>query len=254
VRTNLLQIVIVAALSVIGIRLYRGGLHRKYRVFFAYLAFCLLQTGLAFGIGLNAPRFFQVWAGTAPLLWLLCAWSVLELYQLVLERHPGLQVLLRRTSVAGMITVAGLTALSLLPGGASGSDVLAPWVRILLITERGIALGLLVLLVLIVSILSRYPLNLSRSVALQGGVYCAFFLSHTVAAFLLQGFGLRLSPTAGLVLLALTAASAVLWLVLLDVEREARLPAFAPIGRTEQNRLLEKLNALNSTLLRSARK
>ena len=101
-------------------------------------------------------------------------------------------------------------------------------------TERGVDFSLAIFILLILFFLSRYPVPLSRNVAVHAVVYSIFFLSNTLGLLLHSIFGLHLKNEVDMFLMGTSSACVVAWLVLLNAKGEevrVQHPAFRPWGR-----------------------
>ena len=210
----------LAVLCLTWMRLLRCGLHRKYRMLFAYLVFSSLRSSVLLGFPTHSGTYAKIWIVTEPVLWLFYILVVLELYSLILENHKGLYTLGRWAMYVAFAAAVAFSSLSLLaPADAVQKSRIMPF---LLLTERGLLLSLLIFLFLILAFLSRYPITLTRNVIVHSVVFSVFFLSNSVAFLLRSIFGLEVARPANALLMATTAACVVAWLVLLNPKGEAR--------------------------------
>src|ERR1700730_11183971 len=90
---SFLKIVSLAGSALTALKLFKSGLYRRYRVFFAYFVFRLVDSIWPFFLDLNSPKYFYSWVLTEPVLWVFYLLMVFELYRLVLENHKGLYTL-----------------------------------------------------------------------------------------------------------------------------------------------------------------
>src|SRR5580704_13471429 len=95
-------------------KLYKSGLHRRYRVFFAYFIFRVPIAASPLLVNIKSPVYFYIWVFTQPLIWVFYVWVVLELCRLVLERHRGLYTLGKWAMSVGMAFSVTLSVLSVL--------------------------------------------------------------------------------------------------------------------------------------------
>jgi len=119
-------------------------------------------------------------------------------------------------------------------------------------TERGVDFSLALFILLILLILSRYPVPLSRNVAVHAVVYSIFFLSDTLGLLLHNVFGLNLLRAINLFLMGISSACVVAWLVLLNAKGEEVQWSTMQFGRGDEERILLQLDSLNKTLLRAS--
>ena len=249
------QLITLLGFTVTSFRLYSSGLFRRYRFFFAYLIFSAVQTGTAAAMNVKSREYWYFWIYSEPVLWVFYVLVVLELYSLVLDKYKGLYSMGRLAlyaSVALSVLLSGLTMLYRAAGvpARQGSHVLVNYFAI----ERGVVCSLLIFLFLILLILSRYPVQLSRNVVIHCIVYSAFFLSNTLGLLLRSVLGISVSRWLSNVQVGITALCVVLWAVLLSRKGESHLITLASLAPEQEERILSKLDALNTTFLRAARK
>jgi hypothetical protein len=249
------------------LRLRLTGLHRSYRYFSAYLLFRVLRavllTGVPWGVKLlqgrpNVPfatnAYAWVWLLTNPLLWVFWVLVVLELYSLVLQNYKGIASLGRWVLLAGLAVAVGISFLTL-PADLSNAAEKYPIVRLFLAIDRGVASSLVIFLLVISCFLAWYPVPLSRNVVVHCIVYAGYFLSMTLATLLRNLVGSAVTQGVNILLSCVTLVCLLLWICLLNREGEGakvRLRPHWAEGREEE--LVGHLAAINSTLLRAARK
>src|SRR5258708_37891243 len=71
-------------------RLYRLGLYKTYRYFFASLVLGLARSAVLFPFSPNGETYYQLWALTQPLVWLSYVLVVGGLYVLGLREYSGI--------------------------------------------------------------------------------------------------------------------------------------------------------------------
>jgi hypothetical protein len=111
----------------------------------------------------------------------------------------------------------------------------------------------LAFLLLLLVWLSRYPVPLSRNLLIHSLVYSTLFLSGTVGLFARVFFGFQLSRSVSTFLVGVFAACVLTWLVCLSEQGEEVRFSVPHFGPEEEKRILNQLEALNSTLLRISR-
>ncbi len=249
------EIIIFLACGLAAVKLAYTGLWRRYRALFAYLLFrCACYGVTLFWItDIRSAAFQKFYVLTQPIAWFLFVLIVLELYTLVLEKHKGLATLGRWFQYAGLTISLLISGAALLPriqnGQIQASHILTYYYAI----ERGVDFSLLIFLVLILLWLTRYPVPLSRNLVVHSIVYSLLFFSSTVGMFARVFFGFQLSRSVSTATLAIFAACILIWLIFLTEKGEEvrlNLPQFGP---EQEKRILEHLDALNSTLLKASR-
>src|SRR5579871_417139 len=172
-------------------KLYKSGLYRRYRVFFAYFLFRVPDTAIPLFIkDVKSSTYFYFWVYSEPLIWVFYVLVVLELCRLVLEKHRGLYSLGKWAMFAGMgvsVTIALASVLAKFKAAPVQRAVISLKTSIVWYmygVDRGVTFCLVVFLLLMLLLLSRYPVRLSRNVVVHTTLYTLFFLSSTLSMLL----------------------------------------------------------------------
>lgn len=244
--------VILGGMLLTCIRMFRCGLHRKYRTFAVFLLFSSVRSAVLLAVPVHSGAYMKVWVVTQPLNWIFYVLLVLELYSLVLQDHKGLYTLGRWAMYAALAAAVLLSGFSLFaPNDETQVSRLMPF---LLLTDRGFRISLLIFLVLILGFLSRYPITLSRNVVIHSVVYSVFFLSTSVTFLLRSIFGVQVSGSTNTVLTGVMAACVVAWLVLLNQKGEERTVTMHPHLAGQEEYLVRQLDQINATVIRASHK
>jgi hypothetical protein len=182
---------------------------------------------------------------------------VLELCGLVLTRHQGIFTLGKWAMYAGMAISVTLSILSLLAGfnaaPAQRSQSLTNSImKYFLAADRGVTFCLAIFLILMLLLLSRYPVPLSRNVVLHAAIYTFFFFGNSLSDILADVFGVHLFTIIDTCLTGITALCILAWLLFLNLKGEevrVHVPRLTP---ENEKRILYHLDSLNSTLLKVA--
>lgn len=249
----LLRWLTLAGMLFVCARLWRSGLHRRYRVFFVYLVFSSLRSGVLLTMDVRSGSYVKLWMITEPVLWIFYILLILELYSLILESHKGLYTA-GKWAMYGALAVALLFTFATMAPSSSGLFVPPnPMVAIMLI-ERALLLSLVVFLILLLAFLSRYPVTLSRNVLIHSVVYSVFFLSGSLTFLARSLLGKPVARPINTLLMAVTGLCVLAWAVLLGSRGEVRTRTAFIWNAGEEERLLGQLSTLNAALLRTARK
>ena len=234
-------------------RLYASGLHRKYRFFFWYLIFSFLQAGGSLLLGSRSKAYFWAWLAAEPVVWFFYIQVVLELYWLILQDYKGIYTMGRWLVQAVFLISVAISTVSLL---SSWNSVLSS--RILLyytMIERGVVFSLVIFLLLMLVSVAWYPVPLSRNVMVYCVVYSIYFLSNTMGLLALNLTGQHITPLVNDAMSVVTALCFVAWLFLLNARGEGKKMVLRLKWNEEhEKRLTDQLSAINSALLRAARK
>jgi hypothetical protein len=247
----------VIAVAVVVWRLYSAGLHRIYRFFFAALVFVTLRSILLIPFDPKSRTFYTIWVVTVPILWVSYVLVVLELYSLVLKHYRGIYSVGRMFFFAAVATsaiVSALTVLLTMPGTLGARSLLYYYALL----ERGIVTSLAIFLLLLLTLVTWFPVPLSRNLLIHCSVYTAYFFAVNVIDLYWHVSGTAGAATtswATIYRLSVALVCYSCWAFLLSPSGENRIAALH-LGRSplEEKRLLGQLEGLNATLLRTARK
>lgn len=244
------DLLIVAGMAILSIRLYATGLHRRYRVFFFYVVFATLHLGGLACLSQGSDAYQKIWVLTEPLEWLFCALVVLEIYALVLQDYRGLATAGRWALITAVLVALLASGLSLLaPSRHTPQGLLMTYYYV---AERAVYFSLVVFLLTILGILMQYPIRLSRNIIVHSMVFCVYFLGSSVFYLFLSMRGLGSIEAVTQALSAITLAAVCAWLALLNRAGELRQLSLRPHwmpGKEEE--LVSQLNHLNAALLRA---
>lgn len=247
-----LQVLSLSGSALTSVKLLRTGLFLRYRLFFCYFIFRVLNGIWPLCLNIRSSWYLKLWVISEPLTWFFYVGVVLELYRLVLERHRGLYTLGRWALYSGMTLSVALSVWSLFLHlkPAQRSKIL-PYI---IPTDRGVTLCLAIFLLLMLFLLSRYPVPLSRNVILHAALYTIFFLSNTLGVILSGVFGMQLYRAINIGLMVVSIACVYSWLLFLSPDGEAVRLNIPHLGQEQEERLLYHLDSLNSTLLKVSQK
>jgi len=240
------QIVVLAALCA---RMWWGGLYKIYACFFGYLVVELLQMLVPVFVPLNSRMYRDSYVVSQALVICFSALVVLELYSIVLRGLPGIGNVSRRyikVTLALAILVALLPlALEKAPNTLTGY---------LFVFQRPIISSLVVFILLILAFLVYYPVPLGRNALVYLMGYAAYFITNATTGLIrnLGHYWTRPLSDANMVVYVVCL---LFWLLALNSEGETRsVVAGHQWNPSDEGRLLVQLEAINASLLRSARK
>lgn len=259
-------------LSIIGyvalfVRLKRERIQHIYRFFSVFVVFSVVS-GLALVVSVPIAQFITgnssekfagnvygvTWAVTEPVLWILYVLIVLEMYGLVLQKYPGIASLGRWAVFVGLGIALAITALTLSADFSNPSEKF-PLLRLMLVAGRGIASSLVIFLLLITTFLSRYPVPLSRNVIVYSIVYAVYFLSASITMLVRNVAGADTVDLVNMVNSMIAVLCIGVWVRYLNRAGERQTVTLGHRWKPEQaQHLIEQLDSINATLLRTARK
>jgi len=250
---SLLQVLLLVGSLLTTIKLSVSGLYKNYPIFFCYLISRIVNSLWPLLLNNRSTTYFWFYVCTFPIVLGFYVLLVLELYRLVLKDYRGLQTVGRWAMYASVIGSAIISILSLIPRIQASMPYKSRVIRYILAGERGIDLALLVFIILLLAILSRYPIQLRRNVRIHAIVYSIFFFSNTMEALARTVLGLKLGDTLNTINAVVSLCSMLSWLILLSPAGE-KMGERKPAADSEhERRLMIQLEGLNLALLRVSR-
>ncbi len=251
-NAEILNAAIMLGAGLLCARLCLSGLHRRYQAFFVFLIFFALQNLAVAVAGYTSSAYYRFYVVTEPVAWFLYAWVVLELYSLVLKDYQGLYTVGRWSLMAAIaLAMLGSAASLLVPSHATAQGHLLSFYYV---AERAVYFSLVVFLLSMVAVLTRYPITLNRNIIIHSVVFSIYFFGTTVAFFLLSTRGMAALRMATYMIQALNFAALGAWLALLNPRGERCPQRLRMAWRPQQEeKLAHQLNTLNLALRRVAR-
>ena len=245
-----LRLLSILGSTVIGIRLWRWRLSRRYPFFFAFLALLAVQAVATLCLDVRSKAFYRFWTYTTPITWIIDVLMVVELSRLVLESYRGLYSLFRMAMLACVVISVGISALNLaFETAKQGSTRMALYLTV----DRTLQLALALFILLILLFLSRYPVSLSSNVRAHAFIYSVYFLLNTIGILLRSVHGKSIGEAVNILLALAETGAFACWLILLSPSGEKIPEPASRLTSEHEQRLLSQLDALNSTLLRARR-
>jgi hypothetical protein len=253
----ILRIAVCVVSGLAGVRLFRVGLARRYKVLFSFLCFHVARS-LALLLCQLLPHpltaYGRTWFATEPLMWVFYVLLTLDLYSLVLQDYKGLQTVGRWILLVALSIAILISGISVMPGWRSPTEK-APLVFYFILVDRGIMFSLLIFILLTLFFLSWYPISLSRNIVIHHVVYMVYLTAHTMAYLVRNVQGDTINHVTSLATLATTLLCFTAWLFLLSPSGEMKKVVIRhQFTADEERRLVDQLTAINSTLLRATRK
>lgn len=249
---RILSLIVVIFTALLAIRLSSRGLSRKYPAFFSYLLFSAAQNAILLIPKKASNAYFWTWVVTEPIAFFFYVLMFLELYSMITSAHEGIRSVGR---TALYIAVGAALAVSLAVSIPFNAPVTHSRVlTFFYLAERTINLSLVTFLAVVLFMMMRYPISLSRNVILHSIIFSFYFLSNTVVylALSLLGFG---EHTAGYAVNLLSCAAILVWLMKfhqVGETHEQRLAMPWMAGREEE--LINQLNDINKVLMKMSKK
>jgi hypothetical protein len=245
-RTYLTIIQIVGYLLLLR-KLFAAKLFDKYWYFGLLIIAEAVRMAVLAVIPLRSDLYAQAYFVSAPIIWVLFVLVVLEFFQLI----AGIASLGRKALSFALICSALVSVATLLVDLQHSPTESALLFNFMLL-ERLVSTSLLVLLLSLIVFTSYFPIPVARNLRVHACVFAVYFTVRTAMFFIRLIFGLDVVDTVNLAFRLLGIASVYAWIVLLSPSGE-----LAPVRHTRtasEERLLAQLEAINESLMRSARK
>jgi hypothetical protein len=238
-------------LVLLSFHLFKSGLARRYRSFSIFVVFSAIRLAIPTFVSMRPKVYAYFYFASEAILYLLLVLLVMELYNLVLENHPGLARASRFVLAASMwIAVVGsLLTLNLnLFSTTSQTQTLDT----LFVVGRVVMFSLMLFLVLIVTFLWYFPVPLNRNLIVHCGLFGTYLLIKTTILFTRNALGNSSAPLLNLALAIYPIILFGLWHYLLRVSGEYTPARRTPnLSEEQRSHLLQGLEGLNDSLVRS---
>jgi len=251
-QTVLASVQIVVSLAV-GFHFLRSGLARIYRWFTALLFFEPIRVSAMLLIGYGTNLYAKTYVVTQPLLWITYALVMIEAFQTAFRTQPGIATVGRRTiamCITGSALISAASSVVDLQHRASRYPILEGYLSL----ERVVSTSLFLFVLLLLVALTWLPILLTRNALIHACIFSVFFAIKTLIFLLRNAFGPDVSDALNWALQIVTVLSLCLWGVLLNMSGE-QVPVKAGYrrGPADERRILAQLDALNRTLMGSAK-
>jgi hypothetical protein len=236
-----------------AIRMVGSGLHARYRFLSSYLFFLVPFSAWPLCLDSRSAAYYWTWIYSEPLNWIFQILVVRELCGLVLERYRGLCTLGRWGMYAGIGIAGAISLASLLPHIPNRVSRRSHLLSYMQGGERGVYLALGLFLLLMMVLVSRYPVPLSRNVLLNAVIFTILFFSNSLAALLHTIFDLRIGHSVDAGLGGLGVITLVAWLFFLTPRGEEIRVELVHLQPEREEHVLRYLDDLNRLVLNLGR-
>ena len=244
--TEQIVLLIVQTSILLGLvlRLRVTGLSQTYPWFFGYLIFASLQNLLSPFFPFDSVNYRYYWLVTQALLTCFCALIVLELYALVLRDLTGIASASRRylKTCLGLAIVGSLLFLLL-------EQTPHTVVSIFMVIDRALFTSLLIFVLLLTAFLAYFPIPINRNLVVYSIGYAVYFMAKA-SGLLAKNITHAWVRQLDAVVLTASTISMLFWLVGLSRQGEEKTLVIGHLwNRQDQDKVLERLKAINASLL-----
>ncbi|MEO8126208.1 MAG: hypothetical protein ABJF23_23945 [Bryobacteraceae bacterium] len=248
-----LQYLQIVGFAFLFFRLVNSKLIGTYRYFTMYVVFQVVRMVLTLVIPYRSNAFGYFFFTCEPIVWILSALAILEVYGIVLRNHPGIETWGRwglTGSIAASVVLSFATLLLDYQSAAEKYPILANF----FLLSKLVTISLLLFVVLITFCLLWFPITLNRNTVVHCCVFAGyFFIKATtyIVALMMPGGSFVFLNIAVQVLVLLCCT---VWIFGLSAEGE-NIPV--KIGHywdsAQEDRLMAQLDSINRTLVHSAK-
>jgi hypothetical protein len=226
---------------------------REYRLFFWLMVAWFGISAFTLFVPLTSKWYFLCFLVLVPLSWVLYFATARHLYQEVFSKYPGIAFAGRSSLwIAAIAVIVGVTLSSAFsPNGLAKSAAF----KAMLLLDRCALFGIAFFLILLVSVMIRYPISTPKNVAVHTFFFGAGLLSQTLIQVADQWTKYQFTAYCNTLAAGFDAVLVSAWAVSLTNAGDAAIIRIRQHIRPEAEvHLLGQLDALNGILLRAARK
>ena len=226
---------------------------REYRPFFWLMIAWFGICAFTLFVPLASSWYFFCFLVLAPLTWSLYFVAARHLYQKVFSKYPGIAFAGRSCLwIAATAVVVGVVLSSTLSQGGLRKSALFKGTILL---DRCALFGISFFLILLVSVMIRYPISIPKNIAVHSFFFGAILLSQTIVQVADQWTLYSFTAYCNTFVAGLDAILVSAWAVSLTNAGDTAIIRVRQHIRPEAEvHLLEQLATLNGILLRAARK
>jgi hypothetical protein len=234
-------------------RLTYLNLTKQFQALAWYLSLVAVSHLLAGALPQQSVTYFWYYVALIPLESIAGFFAVRELIALIFADYPGIRTVGRWALYAGVLFSIGMSLALTRLFLYSGPHPRSKWGLFYIeMAKRSVVFSLVIAIIAIVFVLSKYPLNLGRNTYLA----CAFFSSM----FLIEAAQLLVDSSKRLFFYELADNVAAIsiftclfaWALLMRTQAAPALRVAVPTAY--EGRLLHQLESLNSLMIRAARR
>ncbi len=255
--TRVLWFISIGLTAVLLAQLWRQGLLATYRVLTIYLIWDIVSAVTLASVKYGTTTYGVLFFSFQPITCLLYVLTTLELMTQVLRHYPGFAVLGRRLLSASLAVGASLALLSMFSGvnyqpNVPRSTLIA--VNLFLLS-RVVCLTVLGFVATSTFLFMWFPVRLPPNATRFLIGYSICFAVRTINYLLLGQKGFSYAEQASFVMMVVLSTCLSFWIVRL--RREGEEPVLARSGKIsmeQQQRILEQIQSINTSLMRARRK
>lgn len=245
---NILQMV---GFGLLTAKLLWSRLSMTYRYLTLRAGFECVRVAVAYSMPKQTDTYAHFYFATQPILWILDVLMLLEVYSVVFNHQRGIATFSRKVILMAMAVSAVLAALTFAFQPVSTlSETLAAVAAL----ERAVNISLLCFIAILVGFLTWFPVRLSRNTLVHSTVFSLYFALRAGASLIRTSISQDLWLVLNAVVLSASVISIAVWILRLTPHGEAvTVRSGFRRDALEQQRLIDQLESINRSLLRTAR-
>jgi len=249
---NFFTLLSATSFLVAAVRIRRLPKSREYRpLFWLMIAWVGLYLFVV-NVWVESPLYEKFYPIVVPVTWILYVFVARDLYKKVFARYPGIVVAGRWCVYTSVICSVIVLFSTIPPASASFEQGPLSWS---ISFDRNVVFGISLALLLLIAVMSWYPLTMEKNIAVHSFYFGAILLIQAAAQLADQSTGYRNELFWNTLAAGLTAASVIYWIFSLTQSGDTAIVCIRRnINPALEVRLLGQLDALNGILLRAARK
>lgn len=253
-QTDITKAAMYVASLLLLFKLLYTGLFRIYPKFTVFIAFQILRQSILAGFSIRSTIYGYLFFAMLPILWVLYVLVLLELFQAALGERQGIATFGRKfvISAMGIGATIGVSTLFLNLQEQKPQYVI---LENFVLADRVVESALVIFLLLLTAFLAYFPVTLHRNAKIHAAVLSFYFLAKTAVLSFRSLFGVSVGVEANVAGRLITTACLLCWISLLTKAGEQRVVHSNWIsGAENEEKLLAQLDAINATLLKTAKR
>ena len=243
-----------AAAMVAMARLISLNLAKRFPALVGYLSLLALSNLLSGGLSRQSTLYFWYYVALEPVDTVVGIFAVRELIALIFANYPGIRTVGRWALYAAIAISLGVSLFLTSVFRYSGPDPRSKWALFYVETaRRSIILSLMVAIIAILFVLSKYPLHLGRNTYLSCAFFSAMFLAEAAQLLIDSSTRLLFNDLADSVEPVFICACLLGWAFLMQPET-APVAARIAFPSAQEDHLLQQLDSLNRLMTRAVRR
>jgi hypothetical protein len=243
-----------AAALVAMARLISLNLAKRFPALVGYLSLLALSHLLGGGLSRESIGYFWLYVALIPVESVVGIFAVRELVALIFANYPGIRTVGRWALYAGIAISVGTSLLLTRVFWYAGPDPRSRWGLFYFETaKRSIILSLVIAIVAIVFVLTKYPLHLGRNTYLSCVFFSAMFLAEAAQLLIDSSTRLLSNEVADAVEPFFICACLLGWAFLMQ-RQTVPVAARVAFSSAHEDHLVQQLESFNRLMTRVARR